>query len=74
MAVIDGGALRTLREKDGYTAKEFAAKAHISLQYLCDIEAGRRGLSRRPDLVKRFAELLNIPLSMIERRVAEEAS
>lgn len=63
---IDGEALKVLREKDGWTAKAFAEESGISLQYLCDIEAGRRRLKRAPHLLNRFAEILKVPKSMLE--------
>lgn len=59
-----------MREKDGFTATAFAEKSGISLQYLCDIESGRRQLKRAPHLIKRFAEVLNVPVSTIERRAS----
>lgn len=64
---INGTALKVLREKDGYTAVAFAKEMGISLSYLCDIESGRRQLKRAPHLIKRFADTLNVPISMIER-------
>lgn len=69
---IDGNALRVLREKDRYTATAFAEKVGISLQYLGDIESGRRTLKRNPDLIGRMAEVLNVPRSMLEKRAPGE--
>lgn len=68
MAGIDYELLRTLREAKGWDMKPFADKAKISLSYLCDIEAGRTTLKRSPRLIKRFAEILNVPISTLERR------
>ncbi len=68
MAAINGNALRILREKDGYSRTQFAERVGISLQYLCDIEDGRRFLKRNPGLIKTMAEALNVPSSMIETR------
>ena len=65
---IDGAALKTLRERSGATRTRYAADLGISLQYLCDIEEGRRMLKRRPDLIKQMAELLDVPQYMIEQR------
>ena len=70
MAAADGSAIKVLREKDGSSRTVFAARVGISLQYLCDIEEGRRTLKRNPALVKRIAETLNVPMSMVEHRVA----
>lgn len=62
---INGEALRLLRERTGWKAADFAAAADISLQYLCDIEAGRRKLKRNPELIRTFAQLLEVPTPMI---------
>lgn len=67
---INGAALKILREKDGSSRTEFAKQAGISLQYLCDIEEGRRTLKRNPGLIKSLAEVLNVPTSMLEQRSA----
>ena len=69
---IDGAALRILREKDGYTVARLAETLGISPQYLGDIEAGRRTLKRNPGLIKKIAETLNVPTSMIEHRAPGE--
>lgn len=68
--MIDGPALKVLREKDGYSRTDLAKRLNISLQYLCDIEDGRRTLKRNPGLIGRMAEALNVPRSMIERRAS----
>lgn len=67
---IDGSAVKILRTKDGFGRTEFAEKVGISCQYLCDIEEGRRLLKRNPGLLKKIAETLNVPMSMIEHRSA----
>lgn len=69
---IDGSAVKTLRQKDGASRTQFASAIGISLTYLCDIEAGRKLLKRNPGLIKRIAETLNVPMSMIEHRVPVE--
>lgn len=69
---IDGAALRILREKDGFTATAFAKQVGISLTYLGDIETGKRTLKRNPTLIKKLAEALNVPTSMIEHRAPGE--
>jgi len=71
---IDGAALKVLREKDGFTATDFANQLGISLSYLGDIETGRRRLKRNPALIKKAADLLNVPVSMIERRSPGEVA
>lgn len=63
---VNYSALGALRDKDGMTKKQLAEAAGISLQYLCDIECGRRGA--KPDVMKRLASALNVPVSAIEGR------
>lgn len=70
MAGIDGSHVGRLRELAGYQATAFAKEVGISLTYLGDIESGRRTLKRNPGLIKKIADVLNVPVSMIERRVA----
>jgi transcriptional regulator with XRE-family HTH domain len=65
---IDGAAVRILREKDGSSRTQFASRIGISMEYLCDIESGRRTLKRNPGLIKKIAETLNVPTSMVEYR------
>jgi transcriptional regulator with XRE-family HTH domain len=69
---INGAHVKTLREKDGSTMSDFAKRVGISLGYLNDIESGRRTCKRNPAIVKRIAEALNVPMSMIERRAPGE--
>lgn len=68
MSNVNGEALRAIRVKDGLRLKQLADLAGISMQYLCDIEKGRRGA--RPDVLKRLAQSLNVPTSSIESRAA----
>lgn len=70
--MINSAALTAIREKDGQTKKELAQRAGISLQYLCDLEAGRRG--GRPDVLNRLARALNVPRSAIEGSRRAEAA
>lgn len=65
---VNKDALTAIRNKDGMTKTQLAEAAGISLQYLCDIEVGRRGA--KPDVMKRLAAALNVPVSAIEARVA----
>lgn len=74
MAAIDGAHAKILRERNGDSATDFAKRLNISLTYLGDIEAGRRTLKRNPGLVKRFAEELGVPISMIEHRGGDEVA
>lgn len=74
MAGIDGSHVRILRERNGESATDFAKRLDISLTYLGDIETGRRTLKRNPGLVKRIADELAVPISMIEHRVDGETA
>lgn len=65
---IDKDALIKWREARGYTKTQFAKDAEISVQYLGDIEKGRSRLERSPDLILRFAQLLNIPHTYLHYR------
>lgn len=72
MAAIDGEHVRIIRERNGDTCSALADRLGISLTYLSDIELGRRTLKRSPGLVKKIAEELGVPTSMIERRTAAD--
>jgi transcriptional regulator with XRE-family HTH domain len=65
---VNGAALAAIRAKDGMTKKQLADAAGISPQYMGDIEAGRRGA--KPDVMKKLAAALNVPLSAIEERIS----
>lgn len=71
---IDGAAVRILREKTGASRSQFASDLGISLQYLCDIEDGRRLVKRNPGLIKRIAGLLDVPTYMVEQRPDDEGA
>jgi transcriptional regulator with XRE-family HTH domain len=64
---IDGEAVRVLRKKAQMGQAELAERLGISVQYLCDIERGRRFLKRNPDTIRRLAEELGVPASMLLR-------
>jgi transcriptional regulator with XRE-family HTH domain len=69
MAGINGAAVKALREKDGQSGQDFAARLGISPSYLSEIEKGEKGnLRRNPALIKRIAGALNVPVSAIEKR------
>jgi transcriptional regulator with XRE-family HTH domain len=40
--IVNGETVRAIRDARGLTQKEVALASHMSPQYLCDIEAGRR--------------------------------
>lgn len=69
---IDGEKLTKWRERSGFTKKAFANDVGISLQYLCDIEGGDRKLNRSPDLIKRMAVVLDIPVPYLLKEAAPE--
>lgn len=53
-------ALAELRERSGYTKAAFARALGCGAPTITDIEAGRRSAS--PELVKRMAAVLKVPL------------
>ncbi len=67
MAAIDPAALRKAMDGAGVTRARLANEVGLSLQYVCDITAGRRLLKRRPDLRRRIAAALDVPIHWIER-------
>lgn len=60
---INPAALRTIRERSGYTVTALAAEAGIKQSHLSNIEAGRRKAS--PEVVKALAAALKIELPAI---------
>lgn len=63
---IDGVLLTKAMDKSGVTRQQLAERLEISLQYVCDITAGRRTLKRNPELRKRIAQELDVPVHWIE--------
>lgn len=49
----------------GWKPRDFADELGISIQYLADIELGRRHLNRRPDLIKAMATVLRLPVTKL---------
>ena len=74
MAVIDGAHLRWCREKSGFTVKQFAEELGISVDYLRNIEDGHRFLKRRPDLIKRMSDVLDVPQQKLFKAEPVKAS
>lgn len=70
MAGIDHESLTKAMQKAGMTPTQLAGELGLSLQYVCDIQKGRRKLKRRPDLVKEIAEKLDVPTHWIAAREA----
>lgn len=64
--------LQVLRQKNGDTLTSLAKRVPMGLGYLSDLESGKR--YPNPRVVKRLAQALNVPVSMLERdRRAEVA-
>ncbi len=64
-----GTFLRSIRKKRGYKSSEVARALNKSVQYVCDIEMGRRGGSHlAPESIVAWANYLNIPISSITKR------
>src|SRR5512133_888891 len=55
-ALTLGAALSGIRESEGESLAQFAARLGISRSHLCDIEQGRRAVS--PERAARFAKAL----------------
>lgn len=53
-------------DKAGVSRRHLATETNLSLQYVCDITAGRRTLKRNPELRKRIAAVLDVPQHWIE--------
>ena len=58
MPAIDPEALTVAMDATNTTASELAERCGISLQYACDVRAGRRGLKRNPELRAAIAAAL----------------
>lgn len=67
MAVIDPIGLGKAMDKAGMSQRQLADTLDISLQYMCDITAGRRTLQRSPGLRRRIAGALDVPVHWIEQ-------
>ncbi len=66
-SAVDGVFVRSERIARGWTIERFATEVGISRQYLTDIEAERRLLKRRPDLVRKMADVLGVPVTKLYR-------
>ena len=66
MPAIDHTNLVKAMERSGVGAKRLAGEIGKSLTYVCDITAGRRTLKRNPELRKKIAQALDVPLHWIE--------
>lgn len=61
--VVNGEAVRVIRERSGFTGTALAEQVGINRAYLSHIEAGRKQPS--PDVAKRLAEALKVRLVAI---------
>lgn len=62
--LLNGTALRVLREKDGHTLASLAALAGVTKSYISDLERGRRGGNAQ--VIRALADALNVPASLLE--------
>jgi hypothetical protein len=70
MPAIDKTGLTKAMDKSGVTKKQLADTLDLSLQYVCDITVGRRTLKRNPELRRRIADALDVPVHWIEAQEA----
>jgi transcriptional regulator with XRE-family HTH domain len=64
--------LQVIRIKDGHSGSSLARLVGISKSYYSELESGRR--KPNPGIIKRLAVALNVPVSVLEPRVPEEAA
>lgn len=68
MPAIDASLLVKAMDKNNVTRRRLADELGVSIQYVCDITAGRRTLKRNPELRKRIAEVCDVPTHWIEHQ------
>lgn len=66
-----GALMEAIRQGEGQTQAEFAARLGISKSHLCDIEKGRKLLS--PERAVRFAAVLGYAAEQFLRLTLQEA-
>jgi transcriptional regulator with XRE-family HTH domain len=66
-----GEFLRTWRETEELTLKEFGKLLGISISNLCDIEKGRKGVS--PEKADKIAKALDVPPPLLIRLSIEDS-
>ena len=66
-----GERLKNLIKMKGYTQQEFAEKVGISRVYLADILRGKKGKRLSRELLKRFADTLDVSISELLGEVEE---
>lgn len=65
--VLDPEQFSIMRQARGFNLTQLASAAGISVQYVYDMENGRRNLKRNPGLIGKIAEVLECPTRMICR-------
>lgn len=72
-SVTLGRELRELREKLGLTLSDVAVRLGVSVQYVCDVESGRKSFP--PAKLKAWAEVLRImPDLIVAQLLAQEVT
>ena len=66
-----GAAVEALRIGENFSQAAFAKKLHISRQYLCDVEKGRRFVS--PEQAARFAKAFGHPPNVLVRLALQDS-
>jgi transcriptional regulator with XRE-family HTH domain len=66
-----GMAVEALRTRDELSQAEFARLLHVSRQYLCDVEKGRRLVS--PEQAAKFAKAFGHPPEVLVRLALQDA-
>ncbi len=66
-----GEFLRTWRDSEALTLKEFGKQIGISPSNLCDIEKGRKGVS--PEKAHQIAQAIDVPPALLIRLSIEES-
>jgi len=66
-----GEFLRTWRETEEMTLKDFGKRVGLSIANLCDIEKGRKGVS--PEKAEQIAKALGVPPALLVRLSIEES-
>ena len=66
-----GEFLRTWRQTEEMSLKEFGKLIGISVANLCDIEQGRKGVS--PEKAERIAKTIGVPPALLVRLAIQEA-
>ncbi|WP_231644840.1 helix-turn-helix domain-containing protein [Sciscionella sediminilitoris] len=58
--------------KDGIRFRELAKQAGISQSYLSELRTGRK--KPTPQVIARLAHAMNVPVSMLEKRIGDHAA